>query len=175
MVVPTYLGAMQLGGMLGYSPLLMSNMGQALTINGLTDHSRYVFRPSHLRQGSCIASQLRQGRVASVSYARFVFRQSVTPGSCFDRQLCQSCFAGSVTPGSCLACQLRQALVSPVSYARLVFRRTILVSTCFTGQSSSYLTCFVHRCTAQSVFCIRVTFIVCYRVAQRKVGRLKAS
>jgi hypothetical protein len=43
MVVPTYLGAMQLGGMLGYSPLLMSNMGQALTINGLTD-SRYVFR-----------------------------------------------------------------------------------------------------------------------------------
>jgi len=24
-------------------------------------------------------------------------------------------------------------------------------------------------------YCIRVTFIVCYRVAQRKVGRLKAS
>jgi hypothetical protein len=39
MVVPTYLGAMQLGGMLGYSPLLM---GPALTINGLADHSRYV-------------------------------------------------------------------------------------------------------------------------------------
>jgi hypothetical protein len=56
MVVPTYLGAMQLGGMLGYSPLLMSNMGQALTINGLTDHSRYVFHQSILIS-TCFASQ----------------------------------------------------------------------------------------------------------------------
>ena len=42
MVVPTYLGAMQLGGMLGYSPLLMSNMGPTLAINGMPDHSRYI-------------------------------------------------------------------------------------------------------------------------------------
>jgi hypothetical protein len=43
MVVPTYLGAMQLGGIqLGYSPLLMAGMGPALAINGLPDHSRYT-------------------------------------------------------------------------------------------------------------------------------------
>jgi hypothetical protein len=41
MVVPTYLGAMQLGGIqLGYSPLVMAGMGPALAINGLPDHSR---------------------------------------------------------------------------------------------------------------------------------------
>jgi hypothetical protein len=67
MVVPTYLGAMQLGGMLGYSPLLMSNMGQALTINGLTDHSRY----------RCFASHLRQVRVSPVNFYKYVFHQSI--------------------------------------------------------------------------------------------------
>ncbi len=139
--MPTYLGAMQLGGMLGYSPLLMSNMGQALTINGLTDHSRYVFRPSHLRQvrvspvsyakfvfGTCFASPLRQVRVSPVSYARFVFRQSFTP---------RFVFRQSVTPGSCLASQFfkrvcfspvkssslfSQVRVSPGNSSRFVFR-----------------------------------------------------
>jgi hypothetical protein len=67
MVVPTYLGAMQLGGMLGYSPLLMSNMGQALTINGLTDHSRYVFRQSIL-------------------ISNYVFRQSILISTCLASQ-----------------------------------------------------------------------------------------
>ncbi len=72
-----------------------------------------------------------QVRVSLVTYARFLFRLSVTPSSCFARVV----FRQSVTPGLCLASQLRQVRVSPSHLRQVrVSPQSLTPGSCFAGQ-----------------------------------------